>query len=193
MNASCRAKKQVQMANNVNNRKSGAECKEGLGRPVRPNTHESEKFAELYLKDYEKENAYGCPGYMMYDFENGQYCCSARPRTPVEMIWFIFMMLESVLGMANGVCHLRVIGYFFDIILREVTDKMIQARLQQQYDDYLRMINEQYTEFKKNGEIPFCEEDQRILEEFEEAERVKESKANANYEKQLNFLKSQGK
>jgi hypothetical protein len=184
-------KKQVRMANNVNNRKSGADCKEGLGRPIRPNTHESEKFAELYLKDYERKNAYGCDGYMMYDFQNGQYCCSARPRTPVEMIWFIFMMLEGVLDMANGVCHLRVIGYFFDIILRKVDDQMIKTRLQQQYDDYLRMINEQYTEFKKHREIPFCEEDQRIMEEFEEAERIKESRANANYEKQQKFLNSQ--
>ena len=49
------------------------------------------------VKDYEKENAYGCPGYMMFDFENGQYCCSARPRTAVEMMDFIFLMLEVVL------------------------------------------------------------------------------------------------
>ena len=193
MNGIPKPKKQVRMANNVNSRKSGAECKEGLGRPVRPNKNESEKFAELYLKDYEKENAYGCSGYMMYDFKNGQYCCSARPRTPVEMIWFIFMMLEGVLAMANGVCHLRVIGYFFDIILRKVDDQIIKARLQQQYDDYLRMINEQYTEFKKHGDNLFCEEEKRIMEEFEEAERIKESKANANYEKQQKFLKSQEK
>jgi hypothetical protein len=183
--------KKVRMANNVNNTKLGSECKEGLGRPVRPNKNESDKFAELYLNDYEKKNAYGCPGYIMYDFENSQYCCSGRPRTPIEMIWFVFMMLESVLH-TNNKGHLRVIGYYFDILLRKVPEEK-KAGLQRQYDDYLRMIDEQYIDFKKHADDPLSDAEQRIMDEFEEAESEKESKANAIYEKQQNFLKSQKK
>ena len=184
-------KKQVKMANNVNNKKLGSECREGLGRPVRPNKNESDKFAELYLNDYEKKNAYGCPGYMMYDFENSQYCCSSRPRTAIEMISFVFMMLESVLDTYNK-GHLRVIGYYFDILLRKVPEEK-KARLQQQYDDYLRMIDEQYIDFKKHADDPLNEEEQQIMDEFEEAEHEKESMANAMYEKQQKFLNSQKK
>jgi hypothetical protein len=183
--------KKVRMANNVNNVKLGAECREGLGRPLRPNKNESDKFAELYLNDYEKKNAYGCPGYMMYDFENAQYCCSSRPRTPVEMISFVFMMLESVLR-TNGIGHLRVIGYYFDILLRKVPEEK-KAGLQRQYDEYLRMIDEQYIDFRKYADDPLSESEQQIMDEFEEEELKKESMADANYEKQQNFLKSQKK
>jgi hypothetical protein len=181
--------KQVRMANNVNNIKLGSECKEGLGRPVRPNKKDYDMFAELYLKDYEKENAYGCPGYMMFDFENGQYCCSARPRTEVEMMDFIFLMLEVVLK-TNGIVHLRMIGYYFDRLFKKVPEELKEF-IKKRYESYLTAIDEQYVDFKKHKELPLGADEQQIMDEFEEAERVKESMANANYEKQQIFLKSQ--
>jgi hypothetical protein len=181
--------KQVRMANNVNNIKLGSRCKEGLGRPMRPNAHESDKFAELYLKDYEKENAYGCSGYMMYDFENSQYCCSARPRTAVEMMDFIFMMLEVVLK-TNGKAHLRMIGYYFDRLFKKVPEEL-KDYITKRYESYVHIIDEQYDDFKKHKDEPLRADEQRFMDEFEEQERQKESTANANYEKQQNFLKSQ--
>jgi hypothetical protein len=85
-----------------------------------------------------------------------------------------------------------VIGYYFDILLRKVPEDK-KAGLQRQYDDYLRMIDEQYIDFRKHADDSLNESEQQIMDEFEEAESEKESKANAIYEKQQNFLKSQKK
>jgi len=90
-------KRRVTMANSaIQHKEIGIECEEGLGRLVKPQTKDGPVFAALYLRDYATKNAYGCNGYMMYDFNSGQYCCSSRVRTPEEMIQYLFFMADSV-------------------------------------------------------------------------------------------------
>lgn len=194
MNNSSGRKKQVRMANHSNNTKSGKECKEGLGRPVKPKKEDNRfpTFAELYLEDYEKENAYGCGGYMMYDFDNSQYCCSSRPRTPIEMLEFVFMLLDSV-AKTNKTVHLRTIDYYFRALMKKIPEELINIKeaIKERYDNYVEIIEEEYKEFKQAVDAPLTEEEQEIMDEFDKEQEEKESRANANYEKMQNFLGSQ--
>ena len=184
-------KKEVKIANDVNNVKFGARCLEGLGRPVRPNRKSMDSFAELYLEAYEREkvNPYGCTGYMMYDFENSQYCCSSRKRTPSEMIDFLFMMLET-LSKTVKKGNLRMIEYYFDKFIKMVPLSE-QDVLRSRFGEYMRDIQQQHIEFNTAANAPLAEEDERFMQKFEQNQNARENNLNAINAERARFLKSQ--
>lgn len=154
--------RRVRIANSANDIKSGKDCEEGLGRPIKPEqSKNTEIFAALYLQDYAKENAYGCKGYMMYDFNSGQYCCSSRVRTPEEMIRFLFFMADSVSKvqrtdynselrsdakkrskqLAELNKYIEFIQAYFNYFIQQVHDQEKKAKLQKiYYEKYNEMI-----------------------------------------------------
>ena len=83
-------------------RKMGRECLEGRGRPT---FQKGNIRAFQYLENAHIENALGCNGYVKYDFETSQYCCSAKPSTAGKLIEFILMVMET---MSNSLLNTKI-------------------------------------------------------------------------------------
>ena len=123
-------------------RKMGRECREGLGRPV---FRKGELSASQYITNAHIRDALGCTGYVKYDFENRQFCCSATPATAGELIEFLLMMMET---MSNTVlntkmynrAHRDYIVQLFNYYIKKVPAGERQRYLTR-YDSYLEEID----------------------------------------------------
>jgi hypothetical protein len=157
-------KKEFRIANSSNSRKSGEECLEGRGRPEKP---KNRNFINIYLEQYPDKNVYGCKGYMMYDFETAQYCCSDRPRTPLEMIQFLFMMLESIIKTyKTDNPFLRTIDKYFTIFIEKVPIE-IKSKLLDEYNQYIDIIERENSNYTDRLFTPLSQENAKITKEHD--------------------------
>jgi len=141
-------KRRVTMANSaIQHKEIGIECEERLGHPVKPQTKDGPVFASLYVKDYATKNAYGCNGYMMYDFNSGQYCCSSRVRTPEEMIQYLFFMADSI----SNVELIKVDNDLYRDREISLSRRNFEARQRKkkilEHDNYIGFIDYYFNEF----------------------------------------------
>ena len=75
---------------------------------------------EYYLNNFNKKvnqckNIQGQPLYIIYDFKNLQYRCSAIPATSIDMITFLFMILDIILVKEDDVQFIKDINNGKDI------------------------------------------------------------------------------
>lgn len=122
-------------------RKMGRECREGLGRP----TFEKGLPAAQYFQNAHIRNALGCRGYVKYDFETKQYCCSETPATAGELIEFLLMIMKT---MSNSLLNTKIydpghrdyVVQMFNFYINRVPAHMRQTYITR-YDAFLQEID----------------------------------------------------
>jgi hypothetical protein len=198
-------KKSVRFNQNAQN------VKKGIGF-VRPDFSDVKiNIKEYYLNNFNKKvnecyTIEGKPLYIKYDFENLRYRCSTIPATSIDMITFLFMILDIILLKDDDVTFIKDIKYYLKFIdshfkfhinyMKEQSNIDLDVinfyiEIYKKYQEDITVRKEKLNELEELYKNKSLNSDEiEIIEELESNKQKSLNQSNTRLKQRANFIKN---